>query len=95
MPKQDIETSSRGYHIPRTKEGISLILGSATKNYVSWYYQLKIGHGAVETYSARIGVIETPEWWWCGVAEQTVDLNCLIYLYTMERILNRLLESQV
>ena len=66
------EISRRGYYIPRTKEGISLILGNASKKYASTYYQLKVGHGAVGMFFARIGVIETPECWWCGAAEQTV-----------------------
>lgn len=41
------------------------------------FYQLKIGHGAVGTFLARIGAMEAPECWWCGAQEQTV-----IYLYT-------------
>ena len=61
----------------RTKGGISPILGSAPKKYASRYYQLKVGHGAVGTFLARIQVIETPECWWCGVPEQTVE-----HLYT-------------
>ena len=40
------------------------------------FYQLKIGHGAVGTFLARIGVIDTLECSWCGVQEQTV-----IHLY--------------
>lgn len=39
----------------------SQILGNAPKKYASRYYQLNVGHGAVGTYLARIGVIETPE----------------------------------
>ena len=70
---QDRESSRRGYHIPRTKEGISLILGSAPKKYTSRYYQLKKGQGAVGTFLARIGVIETHGCWWCGAAEQTAE----------------------
>jgi len=38
---------------------------------------LKVGHGAVGTFLARIGVTETPKCWWCGVREQTV-----VNLYT-------------
>ena len=41
---QDREINRRGYYIPRTKEGISLILGNASKNHASRYYQLKVGH---------------------------------------------------
>ena len=40
------------------------------------FYQLKIGHGAVATFLARIGATETPECWRCGAQEQTV-----IHLY--------------
>ncbi len=41
------------------------------------FYQLKIGHGAVATFLARIGAMETPECWRCGAQEQTG-----IHLYT-------------
>ena len=58
---QNRETSCRGYYIPLTKEGISLILGNISKKYALQYYQLKVGHGAVETFLARIGVIKSPE----------------------------------
>lgn len=34
---------------------------------------LKVGHGAIGTFLARIGLIETPECWWCGAEEQTVE----------------------
>ncbi len=73
MATQDRETNRRSYSIPRTKRGISLILSSASPKYASRYYQLKVEHGAVGTYLARIGVIETPKCWWCRVAEQTVE----------------------
>ena len=67
------EISRRGYYIPRTKEGISLVLGNAPKKYASRFYQLKVGHGAVGTYLARIGVIEAPDCWWCKEAVQSVE----------------------
>ena len=70
---QEREISRRGYYIPRTKEGISLILGNTSKKYASRYYRLKVVHGAVGTFLTRIGIIETPEGWWCGAAEQTVE----------------------
>ena len=73
METQDREATRRGYYVPRTKEGISLVLGSTSKKYASRYYQLKVGHGAVGTFLVRIGVIETPECWWCGATEQTVE----------------------
>ena len=52
-------------------------LGRAPKKYAARYYQIKVGHGVVETFLARIGAIETPECWWCGAREQTV-----VHLYT-------------
>lgn len=45
---------------------------NAKKKYASRFDQLKTGHGAVGTFLARIGAIETPECWWCGVLKQTV-----------------------
>lgn len=71
------ENSRRGYYIPRTKEGISSVLGNAPKKYASRFYQLKVGHGAVGTYLTRIGVIEAPDCWWCKEAVQSVE-----HLYT-------------
>ena len=53
------------------------LLGSTPKKYASRYFQLKAGHGTTGTFLARIGVIETPECWWCGEAEQSVE-----HLYT-------------
>ena len=50
-----------------------MALGSAPKKYASRYYQLKVGHGAVGTFLVTIKVIETPECWWCGATEQTVE----------------------
>lgn len=41
------------------------------------FYQLKIGHRAVGTFFARRRAMETLEFWWCGVQEQTV-----IHFYT-------------
>ncbi len=71
------ETSCRGFYIPWKKNGINPTLGSAPKKDASRFYQLKVGHGAVGTFLARIKVIETPECWWCGTAEQSVE-----HLYT-------------
>jgi len=70
---QDREATRRGYYVPQTKEGISLALGSASKKYASRYYQLQVAHGAVGTFLVRIGVIDTPEGWWCGATDQTVE----------------------
>ncbi len=53
------------------------VLGRTAKKYASRYPQLMIGYGAVGTYLAKIGVIETPQCWWCGQAEQSVE-----HLYT-------------
>ena len=74
--KQERENSRRGYYIP-WKEGINSTLANAPKKYASRYYQLKVGHGAVGTYLAKIGAIDTPQCWWCDRAEQTVE-----HLYT-------------
>lgn len=57
---QERETSRRGFYIPRVEKRMSKIPGGTAKNYVSRYFQLKVGHGAVEIYLAEIGVIETP-----------------------------------
>lgn len=54
-----------------------MVLGKAPKKYAARFYQLKVGHGAVGNYLARIGVIETPPCWWCGQAERSVE-----HLYT-------------
>lgn len=77
MEIHEREISRRGYYIPRTKKGISLVLGSAPKNYASRFYQLKVGHGVVGIYLARIGVIEAPDCWWCKEVVQSVE-----HLYT-------------
>lgn len=37
------------------------MLGRALKIYATRYYQLKIRHGAIGTFLARLGVAETPE----------------------------------
>ena len=74
---QERENSRRGYYTPWTKEGINPTLANAPKKYASRYYQLKVGHGAIGTFLTRIGVIESPECWWCGETEQSVE-----HLYT-------------
>lgn len=74
---QEREASRRGLYISQEKCGIDSTLGNASKKYAARYYQPKIGHGAVGTFFARIGPIETPRYWWCGAREQTV-----IQLYT-------------
>ena len=77
LETQNREASPRGFYVLRRTEGISIALGNASKKYASRYYQLKVGHGAVGTFLVRIGAIETPECWWCGAREQTVE-----HLYT-------------
>ena len=47
------------------------------RKHASRFYQLKVGHGAVGTYLARIGVIEAPDCWWCKEVVQSVE-----HLYT-------------
>ena len=39
---------------------MSKVLGRAAKKYASRYLQLKVGHGAVGNYLARIGVYRNP-----------------------------------
>ncbi len=73
MKTQEREVSRRGFYIPWTEAKINPLLGNAPKKYASRYYQLKVGHGAVGTYLARIGVIETPECWWCKETVQSVE----------------------
>ena len=73
---QESGISRRGYYAPWIKRGGNSIFTNAPKKYASRYYQLKVGHGAVGTFLARIGVIETPKCWWCGETEQSVE-----YLY--------------
>ena len=77
IKRQERENSRLGYYIPWTKESINSALANAPKKYASRYYQLKVGHDAVGTFLTRIGVIESPECWWCGVTEQSVE-----HLYT-------------
>lgn len=74
--KLSVEVHLR-YYVPWTKGDINPTLANAPQKYASWYYQLKVGHGAVGTFLARIGVIKPSECWWCGEAEQSVE-----HLYT-------------
>lgn len=60
---QERETSRRGFYVPWKKNNINPTLGNAPKKYVSRYYQLKVGHGAMGTYLAKIGAMETPQCW--------------------------------
>ena len=69
---QEKEATVRGFYVPHAKSGICPTLGRALKKYAIRYYQLKVGHGAIGTFLARIGAMETPECWWCGAQEQTV-----------------------
>ena len=66
------EARSRSYFIPRLKPGINPVLGKASKKYASRFFQLKVGHGAVGVFLARIGAIDNAECWWCRKAEQSV-----------------------
>ena len=58
---QERKNSQRGYYLPWKKAGINPTLANAPKKYASWYYQLKVRHGAVGSFLVKIGVIETPE----------------------------------
>lgn len=77
---QEREATARGYYVPSTKSCINPTLGGTPKKYAMRFYQLKIGHEAVGIFLAKIGVIKTPECWWCRTQEQTV-----IHLYTQCR----------
>ena len=70
---QERETGRRGFYVPWVKRRMNELLGRTVKKYASRYFQLKIGHGAVRTYLAKIGAVETPQCWWCGQAEQSVE----------------------
>ena len=69
---QEREATVPGFYVPQARSSISPVLGKVLKKYATRYYQLKIGHGAVGAFLARIGAVETPECWWCGAQEQTV-----------------------
>ena len=69
---QEREVSRRGFYIPWTK-GVHPVLGNAAKKYAARFYQLKVGHGAVGVYLARIGKLESPQCWWCREPVQTVE----------------------
>lgn len=77
LKSQEREATVQEFYDPVAKSGINPTLGSALKKYAMRFYQLRIGHGAVGAFLAKIGVINTPECWWCGAHEQTV-----IHLYT-------------
>ncbi len=70
------ESQKSGFYVPSFKVEIDTLLSNRKKSYVSRFYQLKGGHGAISTFLSRIKGIETAECWWCGAAEQFV-----IYLY--------------
>ena len=74
---QEREAMAQGFYIPSAKSNMSPTLSEALKKYAMRFYQLKIGHGAIGNFLARIGAIEAPECWWYGAQEQTV-----IHLYT-------------
>lgn len=65
---KDREASRRVFYILQSKKGINELLGSTAKKCASHYLQLKVGHSAVGTHLAKIGVIATSECWWCGQA---------------------------
>lgn len=58
--RDEREASRQGLYFPRLKAGMDELLGSTSKKYASRYLQLKTGHGAIGTFLARIGVIESP-----------------------------------
>ena len=50
---QEREVKRHSFHAPLTKNGINSIVGNALKKHASWYYQLRVGHGAVGPFLAR------------------------------------------
>ena len=61
-----------GLYVSKPKNGIDATLKKTLKEYAARYYQLMIGHGAVESFLVRIGLIGTLEYWWCSARERTV-----------------------
>ena len=57
---QEREPSRRGFYVPWVKRKMSEVLGNTAKKYASRFLQLKVGHGAVGVYLAKIGVVESP-----------------------------------
>ena len=47
--------------------------GVSTRHWQTLPRNTHRGHGTVGTFLAKIGVIETPECWWCGGSEQSVE----------------------
>lgn len=95
---QERETSWRGFYVPRTEKGMNRVLGLAAKKYASRYLQLKVGHGAVGTYLARIGAIENPLCWWCRQAVQSVEhlfTKCRKWRKECRKLLRRLYKEGI
>lgn len=59
--RDEREASQQGFYFPRLKTGMNELLGIISKKYASHYFQLKIRHGAIDTFLARIGIIEIPK----------------------------------
>lgn len=57
------EATRQGSYVLVVKGGINETLGKTLKKFAMRFYQLKIGHEAVGTFLARIGIIETSECW--------------------------------
>lgn len=57
--KQKREKSQRAYYI--SEDNSNLTLANALKKYASRYYQLKMGHGAIGNFLAKIKAFNT----WC------------------------------
>lgn len=70
---QERESSRRGFYVPWVKRRMNEILGNTAKKNASRPPKPMVGHGAVWTYLAKIGVVETPQCWWCGQAGQCVE----------------------
>lgn len=66
VQKSRKRSHSSRFYITSAKSSMNPTLGEALKRCAMRLYQLKIGHGAVGTFLAGIGAMETPECWWCG-----------------------------
>ena len=95
---QEREPSRHGFYVPWTKPEIISVLGNAPKKYAAGYFQLKVGHGAVGRYLARIGRIETPECWWCREPVQTVEhlyIKCRRWRRERRKLIRELEKNRV
>lgn len=72
-----MEASCYSQYIFSTKNNINRIFGNVSKKYALQYYQLKVGHGVIKSFLAKIRKIEILQYWWCKKPVQWVE-----HLYT-------------